>query len=176
MCKKLLDILTHIRYQKVISKSIIKRILKEVLPFSTVHVCNCLRTSKGCGKFKKSDTTNLRASYGEVGLNPHAHSCCMEQREGTGLALFMALSTRIFGQWWKSQIIPVKKQTTMWLGALFPCFKGICSLIKYRKQLVTCWWEPMEKNTLSINCVFLILWLRLQGVGIGSILGTAALR
>lgn len=64
----------------------------------------------------------------------------------------------------------------MWLGALFPCFKGIYSLIKYGKQLVTCWWEPMEKNTLSINCVFLILWLRLQGVGIGSILGTAALR
>lgn len=60
--------------------------------------------------------------------------------------------------------------------ALFPCFKGICSLIRYRKQLATCWWEPMEKNTLSINCVFLIPWSRLQGVGIGSILGTASLR
>ena len=35
-----------------------------------------------------------------------------------------------------------------------PVFKGICSLIRYRKQLATCWWEPMEKNTLSINCVF----------------------
>ena len=34
----------------------------------------------------------------------------------------------------------------------------------------------MEKNTLSINCVFLIPWWCLQGVGIGSILGTAALR
>lgn len=34
----------------------------------------------------------------------------------------------------------------------------------------------MEKNTLSINCVFLIPWWRSLGVGIGSILGTAALR
>lgn len=64
----------------------------------------------------------------------------------------------------------------MQLDALFPRFKGICSLIRYRKQLATCWWEPVEKNTLSINCVFLIPWSHLQGVGIGSILGTAALR
>lgn len=77
----------------------------------------------------------------------------------------------------KARLLLSKKQATMQPGALFPpVFKGICSLIRYRKQLATCWWEPMEKNTLSINCVFLIPWWRLLGVGIGSILGTAALR
>lgn len=36
-------------------------------------------------------------------------------------------------------------------GALFILlFKGVCSLIRPRKRAR--WWEPMEKNTLSINC------------------------
>lgn len=28
----------------------------------------------------------------------------------------------------------------------FPVSKGICSLIRYRKQLATCCWEPMERE------------------------------
>ena len=36
----------------------------------------------------------------------------------------------------------------------FPVFKGICSLIRHRKQLATCWWEPMEKNTLFYQLCF----------------------
>lgn len=61
-------------------------------------------------------------------------------------------------KWWERQIIPVKKNQQCSLGLCFPIFKAICSLIRYRKQLATWWWEPMEKNTLSINCVFLIPW------------------
>lgn len=58
-------------------------------------------------------------------------------------------------------------------------FKGICSLIRYRKQLTTCWWEPMEKNTLFFFFYQLCVpypWWRSLGVGIDIILGTAALR
>lgn len=54
---------------------------------------------------------------------PHAAQCCVEQTDGTWLAASMALSAGMFGGWWKSQIIPVKKQETMWPYALFPPFQ-----------------------------------------------------
>jgi len=49
-------------------------------------------------------------------------------------------------------------------GALFTMlFKGVCSLIRPRKR--ACWWEPMEKNTLSINCAGLIPQSNASGYG-----------
>lgn len=68
--------------------------------------------------------------------------------------------------WWKRQIIPVKVWATMPHGALFTLlFKGVCSLIRPRKQAR--WWEPMEKNTLSINCAGLIPQSGASGCGNG---------
>lgn len=66
--------------------------------------------------------------------------------------------------WWKSQITPVKVWATMPPGALFTLlFKGVCSLIRPRKRAR--WWEPMEKNTLSINCAGLIPQSGASGCG-----------
>lgn len=160
-------------------KFIIKSFFSGIWQFCTVRICNGQKTPTKHRKALKKVTPNLKLRDGYVeaaqGLMPDTRPV-LWLSDGTERTPTMAPSARRL-RWWKIQIIPVKKQATIQLGALFAHFKDICSLIRYRKQLATCWWEPMEKNTLSINCVFLIPRSHLQGVGIGSsILGTAALR
>lgn len=163
-----------------------KGFLKELLQFPTLPTCDCYRI---CGyhwqwiSFAKSDNTNLtwKPVCVEVMVAVLPHACpvlCVADNSRWHVAGsphgLVSKNVRWRLLWWVMEKADYFCQCSLVL--CFPIFKGICSLIRYRKQLATCWWEPMEENTLSINCVFLIPWWRLLGVGIDSILGTAALR